>query len=100
MAGYSEKSAAVTANKILQRPEVKEYIDQRIEENTAGKEEIFTFLTRVLRNEEKDQFGLDISISDRMKAAAELIKSNKINEENAQLQKAMELLGGINGVIK
>lgn len=32
------------------------------------------YFTRVMRNEEKDQFGLDLPISERTKAAQELAK--------------------------
>lgn len=38
----------------------------------ADSKEVLMYLTRVMRGEEKDQFGLDVSVADRTNAAKEL----------------------------
>ena len=72
-AGYSPKYAHAGSYKLLENVGVSEYIKQRIEEiqkpTIAKAEEVLEYLSRVVRNEEKDQFGLDLSIADRTKAA-------------------------------
>lgn len=99
-AGYSPKNAAHQGMTLLRRPEIKAYIDARLEETAASANEVLAFLTQVMRGEVKDQFGLDAALADRIKAAGEISKRFKNTEEAAQIQKAIELLGGINGVIK
>ena len=37
-------------------------------------DELYEYLARVVRGEEKDQFGLDVPISERTRAATELLK--------------------------
>ena len=39
------------------------------------------FFTRIMRGEEKDAFGLDISASDRMTAGKEILKRNIDNKK-------------------
>lgn len=77
-AGYSAASAAQTANKILKRPEVKEYMRRRIEDQdsrvVADANETLAFFTSVMRGEVADQFGLDASLNDRLAAGRELMK--------------------------
>jgi len=43
-------------------------------EKIATAEEILQYLTRVMRGQEKDQFGLDVPISERTRAAQELAR--------------------------
>lgn len=83
-AGYSvrptikNKDAFYTkkANDLLSRDYVKEEIAHRMEQfrsaQIADTEEVLMYLTKVMRGEEKDQFGLDVAISDRTAAAKEL----------------------------
>ena len=68
-----------------------EYIKERmkpIEDNRiADAEEVLRYLTKVIRGEEKDQFGLDASLKDRNKAAELLGKRyrlfvDKVEQEN------------------
>ena len=72
-AGYSPKYARTGACRLLENVSVRAYIDNRMEEiqkpTIAKAEEVLEYLSRVVRNEEKDQFGLDLSIADRTKAA-------------------------------
>ena len=87
-AGYAEKTARQTANKLL----TKTYIRDEIARITAKKEkksiatgqEVMEYFTKVMNGEIKDQFGLEASLSDRTKAAQELAKrtvdiENRIN---------------------
>ena len=44
----------------------------------------------MVRGEEKDQFGLDLSVADRLKAANDLEKALSIKEQQEALRKAKE----------
>lgn len=92
-AGYSEKTAYAIGNENLSKPEISAYIAERTEqikgERIATIEEVMQFYTSVMRGEEKDQFGLEASLNDRLKAGQEIIKrlsavktenTDKINE--------------------
>ena len=91
-AGYSPKTAAQQASRLLKDANVSEYIAQRQEEidsvNIASLKEIQEFRTRVLRGEEKDQFGLDASLADRHKAAADLERALQIKQEQDEKKAA------------
>lgn len=54
-AGYSKKTAAVTGHENLRKPNIKSYIDERMEvlqsEKVADQQEIAEFLTSVIRGE-------------------------------------------------
>ena len=77
-AGYSEKTAYAIGNENLNKLEISEYIAARMEEQTkkrvADANEVIEFYTAVMRGEVKDQFGLDASLSDRLKAGDSLMK--------------------------
>lgn len=85
-AGYSENNVGVNAAKTLKNPNVSAYIAERMEEQTkkrvADANEVIEFYTAVMRGEVKDQFGLDSSLSDRLKAADSLAKRLAIAEQN------------------
>ncbi len=75
-AGYKatkREVAEANARKLLANYSVKKYIENRMEElqqNTiASQEEVLQYLTRVMRGEEKDSFGLDAGLKDRTDAA-------------------------------
>ena len=75
-AGYkatTREVAEANARKLLGNYSVKIYIDNKMSEmqkNTiASQEEVLEYLTKVMRGEEKDQFGLDASLQDRTKCA-------------------------------
>ena len=78
MAGYSEKNVGENAAKTLKNPNVSAYIAERMEEQArkrvADANEVIEFYTAVMRGEVKDQFGLDASLSDRLKAGDSLMK--------------------------
>lgn len=77
-AGYSEKSASAQSSVLLRNPKVIAYMDEvrsQIESSKIAKiDEVMEYFTRVMRGEETDQFGLDVSITDRNAAGKELMK--------------------------
>lgn len=77
-AGYSENNVGENAAKTLKNPNVSAYIAERMEEQVrkrvADANEVIEFYTAVMRGEVKDQFGLDASLSDRLKAGDSLMK--------------------------
>lgn len=77
-AGYSENNVGENAAKTLKNPNVSAYIAERLEEQSrkrvADANEVIEFYTAVMRGEVKDQFGLDASLSDRLKAGDSLMK--------------------------
>ena len=62
----------------LRKPEICEYIAERMgqqeKSRVADANEVIEFYTAVMRGEVKDQFGLDASLSDRLKAGDSLMK--------------------------
>ena len=77
-AGYSEKTARVIGPENLSKPAISAYIKARLDEinreQIASTDEVMRFFTSVLRGTEKDQFGLDASLADRIKAGQEIVK--------------------------
>lgn len=77
-AGYSRKTAGNIGNENLEKPEIAAYISTRMAElsknRIASADEVLEFYSKVMRGEEKDQFGLDASLSDRLNAGKELMK--------------------------
>ena len=88
-AGYSENNVGENAAKTLKNPNVSAYIAERMEEQArkrvADANEVIEFYTAVMRGEVKDQFGLDASLSDRLKAGDALMKRyNAIKETESK----------------
>lgn len=54
--------------------EIKWRLDQLKKETIADGSEVMQYLTKVMRGQEKDQFGLDAPLAERTKAAQELAK--------------------------
>lgn len=77
-AGYSKKTAGAIGAENLKKPQIAAYIKKRLDEQDAAlvadSNEILKFYTAVMRGEVKDQFGLDSSLTDRLKAADSLAK--------------------------
>ncbi len=82
-------TARTNGNKNLQKPTIKQYIDKfvkPVEENRIAKaEEVLEYFTKVMRGEEKDQFGLDASLQDRTEAAKCLGKRYRLFTENIEV---------------
>ncbi len=66
------------ACRMLKKPNIRKEINRLMEERTkkaiADGNEVLEYFSKVMRNEEKDQFGLDASLADRTNAAKELAK--------------------------
>lgn len=77
-AGYSEKSAYSTASRLLKNAEIQAYIQARLRVQDAmiiaSADETMAFLSAVMRGNVKDQFDLDPSLSDRLRAGESLMK--------------------------
>ena len=100
-AGYSKKTARVMGQENLLKPVVSEYIAERIkpteQKRIADADEVMQFYTAVMRGEVKDQFGLDVAISDKIKAGVELMKRFAVAENRAGKQDGMlaDLIDGL-----
>lgn len=70
-AGYSEKTAKNIGAENLTKLNffIQERLKQKEDSRIASQEEVLQYLTKVMRGEEKDQFGLDASLQDRTKCA-------------------------------
>lgn len=70
-AGYSPKTAKNIGAENLTK--LNYFIQKRLQQlednRIASQEEVLQYLTKVMRGEEKDQFGLDASLQDRTKCA-------------------------------
>lgn len=88
-AGYSENYAKSDACKILEKPSVKAYIDDRMkkleEEAIADQSEILRYLTRIIRDEEREEVLVNIGNFEQEKQEIKISAKDKI--------KAAELLG-------
>lgn len=86
-AGYSAKTARYIAAENLAKPVIAEYIHERMsnqdKERMASADEVLEFYTAVMRGEVKDQFGIDASLSDRIKAGIELMKRHAVCENKS-----------------
>lgn len=97
-AGYSPKTAGAIGEENLKKPEISAYIDERMTKQDAARvasaDEVLRFYSSVMRGQEKDAFGLDPSLSDRLKAADSLMKRYAIGAEKQKgtLEKLDSLL--------
>lgn len=84
-AGYSSKTAAAIGSRLLTNVNVSAYIDERMAEQDANRvasaDEVLRFYTSVMRGKEKDAFGLDLSMTERLKAADSLMKRYAVGAE-------------------
>lgn len=77
-AGYKESTASQQASRLFSKVNVRNKIHDlqhgTVKKKIATSQEVMDFFTRVMNGEVKDQFGLEASLSDRLKAANELAK--------------------------
>lgn len=75
-------TARTNASKLLTNPNIKAYLEARQREadskRIADANEVLEVLTRIVRGEEKDQFGLDVTNSDKIRAAELLGKRYRV----------------------
>lgn len=90
-AGYAEHSSRVTASKLLTKPNIKEEIgrlmQKKEEKAIMDGQEVMEWFTRIARGEVKDQFGLDASLNDRLKAFQEIAKRTIDIEKKIEMNK-------------
>lgn len=95
-AGYSEKTAARIGSENLQKPVISDYIAQRTDSQdaqlVADADEVLRFYSAVMRGEVKDQFGLDASLTDRLKAGENLMKRYAATLTNEKLKAEIAIL--------
>ena len=103
-AGYSETYAKSQGYKLLDNVGIKQYIDERMGsldiKRVADANEVLEFLTKVLRGQEKDQFGLDLSITDRIKSAELLGKRHRIFSEKVEIDTGNKVLEALDKLRK
>lgn len=88
-AGYSEKTARKIGSENLTKPDIKSYIDERMkkleEEAIADQAEVLKFLTRIMRDEEKEEVLVNIGNFEQEIQSMKVSTKDKI--------RAAELLG-------
>ena len=110
-AGYSRKTAGVVGSENLKKPNIKSYIDQRLEElkseKVADQQEVLEFLTSVMRGEKTEQtlcsigelgqqvIDIDIGAKDRIKAAELIGKRHRLWTDKQEItQRTIEVRVG------
>ena len=81
-----ESTAAVEGCKLLKKPNIKKYIEERLKpieeaeekKAIADADEILEFITAVIRGEVKDQLGFETSVKDRLTASKMLADRYKL----------------------
>lgn len=88
-AGYSKKTARFTGAENLTKPNIKSYIDERMkkleEEAIADQTEVLKYLTRVLRDEEREEVLVNVGNFEQEIQSMKVSTKDKI--------RAAELLG-------
>lgn len=88
-AGYSKKTAAVIGAENLTKPNIKAYIDERLEEmkseRTADAQEVLEYLTSIMRGSEREEVLKGVGMGEQVKTNIDVGAKDRI--------KAAELLG-------
>ena len=71
MAGYKGKNLNRLGSQNLSKLDkfIKVKLEEKESKRIASQDEVLEYLTKVMRGEEKDQFGLDASLQDRTRCA-------------------------------
>jgi len=92
-AGYSKKTAGAAASKFFNRENIKEYVEERLqlldEKRIASAREVMSYLTSVMRGEQKEQVVVVEGEGDGVTNARNVEKSVPAKDRI----KAAELLG-------
>lgn len=95
-AGYNKKTARQIGSMNLTKVDIKAYIEERLKEieskRIADGKEVLEYLSKVMRGEEKDQFGLDASLQDRTKAAELLGKRYRLFTEKVEMDSKQTII--------
>lgn len=108
-AGYSPKTAYSIGEENLKKPELKTYIDERLEqlhsEKTADAQEVLEYLTSVMRGEHKEQVlrldGDGVQVVDSVQAPTRdrLKAAELIGKRYGMFKDAVDLGGAVPVVI-
>lgn len=115
-AGYSERTARAIGSENLTKPNIRKYIDDRLEqlasERIADQREVLEALTRVVRREEKEYTAIVVKKADTIEYTTasgktgekvvynERVKVVPIPTKVSDVNKAAELLGKRYGIWK
>ena len=95
-AGYKHPETQGSQN--LRKLSISQYIAERLspgdEKRIADADEVMAFYSAVMRGEVKDQFGLDASLQDRIKAGDSLMKRYSVTASE-KARGAMEKLDSL-----
>ena len=77
---------------------IQKKLEEKEEDRIASQDEVLQYLTKVMRGEEKDQFGLDASLQDRTKCAELLGKryGTFIEKKEVREKCTVELVDDVN----
>ncbi|WP_301951995.1 terminase small subunit [Streptococcus canis] len=100
-AGYSKKTARSIGQENLTKPDIKAYIDERLEklesEKIATQEEVLQYLTSIMRGEQQEKtlisigelgqeiVDIDVGAKDRLKAAELLGKRYRLFTDKVEM---------------
>lgn len=115
-AGYSKKTAGVMGAENLTKPNIKFYIDQRMQDledqAIAKQEEVLKYLTSVMRGEHKEETlkgigegaqtidDIDVSAKDRLKAAELLGKRYSLWTDKKEVKATFEGVSKLDKIIE
>ena len=90
-AGYKPDGLNKRVTRLMANDGVAKYIKERMDavdkQRIASADEVIAFYTAVIRGEVKDQFGLDASLADRIKAADSLMKRYNVADDRNRATK-------------
>ena len=86
-AGYTGKNLNRIGSQNLSKLDkyIKIKLQEKEEQRIASQDEVLQYLTKVMRGQEKDQFGLDASLQDRTKCAELLGKRYGTFKDNVNV---------------
>lgn len=95
-AGYSEKTASEMGYENLNKPHIKDYIDERLGEASSSRiatiKEIMEFHTKVMNNEYKELgYNKPLYVKDRQVSAEALIKRLELMESKGDNNKTITI---------
>ena len=100
MAGYKGKNLNRLGSQNLSKLDkfIKVKLEEKENNRIASQDEVLEYLTKVMRGEEKDQFGLDASLQDRTKCAELLGKryGTFIEKKEVREKCTVELVDDVN----
>ena len=89
-------TAKVSFSRMMKKDDVRAFRDEMINNietsEVASASEILMYLTRVMRGQEKDAFGLDVSIDERTKAAEKLMKAKGMFTQKIELNQTGKVM--------